>query len=238
MTSGPITPPLAIKKPQRREHHNDVYIDDYEWLRDKDSPEVIAHLEAENRYTEARTATQEPLRQQIFTEIKNRTQETDLSVPVRRGAFWYYTRTVEGQEYGIHCRAPISGPDDWAAPVLDGRDQTGLPGEQILLDDNVEAAGHEFFSLGSFDLNATRFECAPSRPVKTCQTRSRTRAPAPCSTRVVASSFTPPSTTPGVQIPSGDTKSAQLETPTRASFTSPTNDSGWASASPAAANSS
>ncbi|WP_104134776.1 S9 family peptidase [Cryobacterium sp. Y62] len=151
MTSGPITPPLATKKPQRREHHNDVYIDDYEWLRDKASPEVIAHLEAENSYTEARTATQEPLRQQIFTEIKNRTQETDLSVPVRRGAFWYYTRTVEGQEYGIHCRAPISGPNDWAPPVL-GTNQS-VPGEQILLDDNVEAAGHEFFSLGSFDLS-------------------------------------------------------------------------------------
>lgn len=155
MTSGPITPPLAAKKPHRREHHNDVYIDDYEWLRDKDSPEVIAHLEAENSYTDARTANQEPLRQQIFDEIKNRTQETDLSVPVRRGTFWYYTRTVEGQEYGIHCRAPIGSPDDWAAPILGDTDPTspGLPGEQVLLDDNVEAEGHEFFSLGSFDLS-------------------------------------------------------------------------------------
>ena len=152
MTSGPITPPLAAKKPQRREHHNDVYIDDYEWLRDKDNPEVIAHLEAENNYTEARTTNQQDLRQQIFTEIKSRTQETDLSVPVRRGDFWYYTRTVEGRQYGIHCRAPISGPDDWAAPIL-GNGSQGVPDEQILLDDNVEAEGHEFFSLGSFDLS-------------------------------------------------------------------------------------
>ena len=153
MTSGPSTPPLAYKKPQNREHHGDVYIDDYEWLRNKDSPEVIAHLEAENSYTDARTAHQEPLRQQIFNEIKNRTQETDLSVPVRRGNYWYYTRTVEGQEYGIHCRAPISSPSDWAAPLISGSDQIGLTGEQILLDDNVEAEGHEFFSLGSFDLS-------------------------------------------------------------------------------------
>ncbi|WP_104126576.1 S9 family peptidase [Cryobacterium sp. Y57] len=153
MTSGPSTPPLAHKKPQNREYHGDVYIDDYEWLRNKDSPEVIAHLEAENSYTDARTAHQEPLRQQIFNEIKNRTQETDLSVPVRRGNYWYYTRTVEGQEYGIHCRAPISSPSDWAAPLISGSAQVGLTGEQILLDDNVEADGHEFFSLGSFDLS-------------------------------------------------------------------------------------
>lgn len=155
INAAPINAPTAAKKPLRRVHHEDVYIDDYEWLRDKDSPEVIAHLEAENSYTDARTAHQAPLRQQIFEEIKTRTQETDLSVPVRRGGYWHYTRTVAGQEYGIHCRAPISGPDDWAAPLVGDTSSTtpGLPGEQILLDDNVEAANHEFFSLGSFDLS-------------------------------------------------------------------------------------
>lgn len=74
---------------------------------------------------------------------------------MRRGAHWYYTRTVEGREYGIHCRAPISAPDDWAAPLLGDTDPMtpALPGEQVLLDDNIEAEGHEFFSLGSFDLS-------------------------------------------------------------------------------------
>lgn len=148
------TPPLAAQKPQQRIHHSDVYVDNYEWLRDKESPEVIGHLEAENAYTHARTGHLELLQEQLFEEIKGRTQETDLSVPVRRGDWWYYTRTSEGREYGIHCRAPIADPDDWVPPIVTVVDGVGLPGEQILLDDNVEAAGHDFYSLGSFDLSA------------------------------------------------------------------------------------
>jgi oligopeptidase B len=150
------TPPRAAKKPRQRLHHNDVFTDDYEWLRDKESAEVIAHLEAENTYTDARTSHLALLREQLFEEIKGRTQETDLSVPVRQGQWWYYTRTVEGQEYGIHCRAPISGPDDWAPPVLPEKTDgltPALSGEQIVLDDNAEAAGHEFYSLGSSDVS-------------------------------------------------------------------------------------
>ncbi len=154
------TPPVAAKKPQVRTHHNDVYVDNYEWLRDKDDPQVIAHLTAENDWTDFRTSHLELLQEQIFEEIKDRTKETDLSVPARRGDWWYYTRTIEGQQYAIHARAPISGPDDWTPPVLpeasaggnDG-EARGLPGEQILLDDNREADGHDFYSLGSFDLS-------------------------------------------------------------------------------------
>src|SRR5680860_1057271 len=134
------TPPIATQKPQQRIHHADVHVDNYEWLRDKNNPEVIAHLEAENAYTDRRTAHLELLQEQIFEEIKGRTQETDLSVPVRRGDWWYYTRTVEGQEYGIHCRAPIADRDDWVPPVVD-ESATGLADEQVLLDDNVEAEG-------------------------------------------------------------------------------------------------
>jgi len=147
------TPPLAAQKPQQRIHHSDVYVDNYEWLRDKESPEVISHLEAENAYTQARTGHLELLQEQLFEEIKGRTQETDLSVPVRRGDWWYYTRTSEGREYGIHCRAPIAASDDWVPPIVTVVDGVGLPGEQILLDDNVEAADHDFYSLGSFDLS-------------------------------------------------------------------------------------
>ncbi len=126
--------------------------DEYEWLRDKDDPEVLAHLHAENAYTNARTEHLSLLTEQVFEEIKARTKETDLSVPTREGDWWYFTRTQEGQQYGIHCRVPVAGPDDWEPPAPDASAEP-LPGEQVLLDENVEAEGHEFFSLGSFDVS-------------------------------------------------------------------------------------
>ncbi|UTT61241.1 S9 family peptidase [Cellulosimicrobium cellulans] len=150
--------PVAPRRPSPRTHHGETVDDDYEWLRDKESPEVVAHLEAENAYTEARLAHLEPLRERIFEEIKARTLETDLSVPVRQGAHWYYARTVEGSQYPIRARAPIDAslgsdaPSAWVPPVLEPG--VPVPGEQVLLDDNVEAEGHEFFSLGSFDVSA------------------------------------------------------------------------------------
>jgi len=141
------SPPIAKRVDHRREHHGDVFIDPYEWLRDKSDPEVIAYLEAENGYTEEQTAHLTPLRQKIFDEIKARTKETDLSVPTRRGEWWYYGRSFEGKQYGVHCRCPIGDPADWTPPQLD--ENTEVPGEQILLDENVEAEGHAFFSLGA-----------------------------------------------------------------------------------------
>ncbi|MGC7322540.1 oligopeptidase B, partial [Mycobacteroides abscessus subsp. massiliense] len=89
----------------------------------------------------------EPLRQKIFDEIKARTKETDLSVPMRRGPWWYYARSFEGKQYAVHCRCPVSDPDDWTPPTFD--EHTEVPGEQILLDENVEADGHEYFALGA-----------------------------------------------------------------------------------------
>ncbi|WP_298229528.1 S9 family peptidase [Gryllotalpicola sp.] len=155
MPDSAVIPPVAAKIPLRRLHHGDAVIDDYEWLRDKDYPEVIAHLTAENAYTEARNAHLEPLRQAIFDEIKSRTKETDLSVPVREGGWWYYSRSFEGKQYGASCRAPIAAADDWTPPSLAdvAADEPALPGEQVLFDSNVEAAGSDFFSLGSFDVS-------------------------------------------------------------------------------------
>ncbi|SFR67884.1 oligopeptidase B [Agromyces sp. CF514] len=162
-----LTPPKTPKRPTERTHHGDTVVDHYEWLRAKEDPEVLAHLHEENAYTNARTEHLSLLQEQLFEEIRARTKETDLSVPTREGDWWYYTRTVEGQQYGIHCRAPIAGPDDWEPPMLEAPDAAGgpdataapgapasvsLPGEQVLLDDNVEAEGHEFYSLGSFDI--------------------------------------------------------------------------------------
>ena len=132
-----------------REHHGDRVIDPFEWLRDKDDPEVMAHLEAENAYAEARTSHLEPLRARIFDEIRSRTQETDLSVPAAYRGWWYYSRTFEGKQYAAQCRVR----------VVTGRGRPQLEpgaapeGEQVLLDGNTEAEGHEFFSLGAFEVS-------------------------------------------------------------------------------------
>ncbi|WP_404438978.1 S9 family peptidase [Microbacterium aerolatum] len=152
--------PIAARRSHVRSHHGDSFDDPYEWLRSKDSPEVIAHLEAENAHTDEATAHLEGLREQLFQEIKGRVQETDLSVPSRRGDWWYYSRSEEGSQYGIHCRAAAE-PGDWTPPVLEPG--VPVPGEEILLDGNVEAEGHEFFSLGSFDVSddATKLLWAP-----------------------------------------------------------------------------
>ncbi|WP_368732580.1 S9 family peptidase [Microbacterium sp. ZXX196] len=142
--------PLAQRIPTSRTHHGETFADPYEWLRDKDSPEVLAHLEAENAHTDATLAHLEPLRERIFHEIKGRVRETDLSVPVRQGEWWYYGRSIKDKQYGLQCRAPISSPDDWTPPRLRAEDE--VPGEQVLLDANVEADGAEFFSLGAFSV--------------------------------------------------------------------------------------
>jgi hypothetical protein len=102
-----LSPPIARRVSSERTHHGDTVIDDYEWLRDKEDPEVVAYLEAENAYAAQQTEHLEPLRQRIFDEIKSRTLETDLSVPSRKGDWWYYGRTIEGKQYGVHCRCPI-----------------------------------------------------------------------------------------------------------------------------------
>ena len=144
------TAPVAKKVPVLRTHHGDVFEDSYEWLRDKESAEVVDLLKAENAYQEAVTAAQEPLRQAIFEEIKGRTQETDLSVPNRKDGWWYYTRSVEGKEYGIQCRvrAQDSGDRvaDWTPPAVEVG--VAIPGEEVLLDGNVEAEGKPFFAVG------------------------------------------------------------------------------------------
>lgn len=151
MTDVP-TPPVADRRPTQRTHHGDTFVDPYEWLRDKTDPQVIAHLEAENAYTEAMTAHLAPLREEIFADIEARTQQTDLSVPeysrhTTGEAYWYYTRTVTGQDYPLWCRVAAGSPDERPDPSGE------VPGEQVLLDGNAEAAGQEFFSLGAFTLS-------------------------------------------------------------------------------------
>lgn len=144
-------PPSAPRHPVTTTNHGHTRTDEYEWLRDKEDPAVIAHLEAENAYTQERTAHLADLRGRIFDEIKSRTLETDLSVPTRVRGFWYYGRSFEGRQYGASCRVPVSDPDDWTPPqpAADASpDQPALPGEEVLLDLDALAEGHDFFSLG------------------------------------------------------------------------------------------
>jgi oligopeptidase B len=141
---------MARRIPSERTHHGDTVTDEYAWLADKDDPETLRYLEAENAYTAAMTAGQAELRETIFGEIKGRTQETDLSVPVRKDGWWYYSRTVAGKQYPVHCRRAVRQGED--APPGTG-DGAPLPGEEILLDGNELAGDSPFFSLGAFGIS-------------------------------------------------------------------------------------
>ncbi|AMO89557.1 prolyl oligopeptidase family protein [Corynebacterium simulans] len=143
-----LTPPIAAKHPITREFHGRSFVDDYEWMRDKESAETLDYLRAENAYTEQETAHLKELTENIFQEVKSRVKQTDMSVPSRRGQYWYYGRSVEGKNYGISCRVPVAeGADPWTAPVIP---EEGAPeGEEILLDANELAKGTEFFAMGA-----------------------------------------------------------------------------------------
>lgn len=141
MDSAPA--PIAERRPTSITTHGDTRVDEYSWLRDKDDPATLAYLEAENAHTEKSLAHLAGLRNELFEEMKSRIVETDLSVPVRRGPWWYYARTVEGQNYPIHCRRP-AGTADEQVPL----DEPSPSEEEVLLDENVEAGDDDFFSVG------------------------------------------------------------------------------------------
>lgn len=127
--------PPAAKRVERREvRHGATVVDHYYWLREKSNPEVIAYLEAENAYTEAMTKDLKPFEDALYKEMLGRIKQTDLSVPARRGDYYYYSRTEEGKQYPIQCRKKGS---------LEGV-------EDVLLDLNELAKGHKFLSLGAF----------------------------------------------------------------------------------------
>lgn len=152
-TAVPVAP-VADKEPTRREHHGDVFIDPYEWMRDKDSPRTRAYVDAQNRLCEARNRHLDGLRRTLFDELKSHVQETDMSVPVRINDYWYYARTQEGRQYAVQCRMRVRGADDWNPPEIDPLGAPGsLDGEEIVFDANKESAGHDFFRLGGMDLS-------------------------------------------------------------------------------------
>ncbi len=133
MTQTP-TPPRAAIRPHTLTQHGQTRTDNYFWLRDRENPEVLEYLKAENAYTEQLMAHTQDLQGQLFEEMKGRIKETDLSVPEQRGDYLYYTRTLEGQQYPVYCRKPSA---------LDAP-------EEILLDQNSEAVGHPFCNVGMF----------------------------------------------------------------------------------------
>ncbi|MGE0731504.1 MAG: S9 family peptidase [Acidimicrobiia bacterium] len=138
------TPPIAKTEPSTITAWGDTRVDPYAWLRNREAdPDVLAYLEAENAYTEAAMAHTAGLQSELFEEIRARILETDLSVPVRKGPWWYYSRTEEGKQYGISCRR---------AAAADGAYDEAQP-EVVLLDENVEADGHEYYATGVFDVS-------------------------------------------------------------------------------------
>jgi oligopeptidase B len=133
-----LAPPVAKRLPVERTVHGETVVDEYAWLRDRSDPDVAAYLEAENAYTQAALEHTAGLRRTIFEEIKARTQETDLTVPVRNGPWWYYVRTVEGLQYGIQCRR------------TDEHDEAT---DQVLVDFNEVAGDSPYLDVGAFEVS-------------------------------------------------------------------------------------
>jgi oligopeptidase B len=160
MTQNPqLQPPIARKVHKETALHGTVLVDDYAWLRDKENPEVTAYLEAENAYAAAAMAPLDGLREQLYQEMLSHVKQTDVSVPYRDGLWWYYTRTAEGLQYGIHCRRAVTDEKAMNAPFFpqllvelggDGKAQppSDAP-EQVILDGNQLAEGLAFFSIGA-----------------------------------------------------------------------------------------
>jgi oligopeptidase B len=128
------TPPVAEQRPVVHELHGDRRVDEYAWLRERNDPAVIAHLDAENAYTDAVTAPAAELRGRLYDEIVGRIQQTDESAPVPQGPWLYSLRTEEGRQYPILCRRPRSGEGDGEV--------------QAILDQNLLAEGHDYLRVG------------------------------------------------------------------------------------------
>lgn len=137
--SAEAGPPRAERRIHTTTVHGHTLEDPYFWLRERENPEVRAYLEAENAYTRAQTADIADLADHIYEEMKARIQETDLSVPSRKGSYFYYTRTEAGKAYSIHCRR---------RHFTDGHGD-----EEVLLDGNTLAEGKAYFDLGAFAIS-------------------------------------------------------------------------------------
>jgi oligopeptidase B len=129
-----LPPPVAAIHPVKHRNHGDARVDHYYWLRERDNPAVLAYLKAENKYTEAMLTHTEALQCALYDEMKSRIKETDESVPVAHGGYFYYYREEEGKQYRIYCRKNGSLDAD----------------EQVLIDLNLEAEGLDYLRMGNF----------------------------------------------------------------------------------------
>lgn len=141
MAADPVPqPPVAPQKPHVSVWHGEKYSDPWFWLRAKGTQPVEDYLRAENAYTEVMTKELKPFSEALYKELLGRIKQTDLSVPVRRGRFFHYNRTVEGLQYPIRCRK-------LAAADLSFYEKAA---EEILLDQNELAKGKKFLSIAAF----------------------------------------------------------------------------------------
>lgn len=150
--SVPPGPPAAARRPHSIVQHGHERVDDWFWLRDRDDPEVIAYLEAENAYTDSVLAPTEGLQEELFEGIRSKVAETDAGAPVHHGGWWYFSRTAEGLQYPIACR--LRDPDrELSAGRVTEIIRAGRPlGEEVVLDENRLALG-DYLSLGVFDVS-------------------------------------------------------------------------------------
>lgn len=130
-------PPVAKIVPASDTRHGETRTDNYHWLREKNTPEVTAYLEAENAYSDAFMKPTQSLQTALYDEMLTRIQETDLSVPYKQNGFLYYSRTEEGKQYPIHCRTKDALDAD----------------EEVILDVNALAEGQAFMSVGAFHVS-------------------------------------------------------------------------------------
>jgi oligopeptidase B len=136
-------PPTAAQRSHVVVWHGQRVEDPFFWLREKSNPEVIKHLEAENAYTEAMTKDLKPFADTLYKEMLSHIKQTDLSVPTRRGAYFYYSRVQEGKQYPIQCRKKAAGDGSFDEKAA----------EEVLLDLNELAKGLKFLSLGAFQVS-------------------------------------------------------------------------------------
>jgi oligopeptidase B len=137
MKEPTATPPIAAKKPKDLTIHGHTRVDEYFWLNDRENPEVIKYLTDENTYTKAIMADTDTFQAKLYKEMRSRIKEDDTSVPYKDNGYWYYTRYEEGKEYAIHCRKKGS---------MEGA-------EEILLNENELAEGHDYFSAGGLTVS-------------------------------------------------------------------------------------
>ncbi len=137
------TAPEAARKPRRLIQHGHTRTDDYFWLNKPRSAEVLQYLDAENAYAQAVLAPSEALQATLYDEMLGRIQETDLSVPVKYGPWMYLSRSEQGAQYPVHLRKRIPA---------DGGHWEDSP-EEILLDENREAAGKPFYEVGDYEIS-------------------------------------------------------------------------------------